>query len=75
MREKELEAERQRLGLAPLSLNPNGWTLGELMQWCLDEYSRHQESHGRKGGGVGFSRHHRSCALASRKWLPPRGRT
>jgi len=45
MREKELEAERQRLGLAPVSLNPRGWTIGELMQWWLDTYSRHQEAH------------------------------
>ena len=45
LREKEHEAERQRLGLAPLTLNPNGWTVGDLMRWWLDTYSRHSEAH------------------------------
>ncbi len=45
LREKELQAERQRLGLEPVSLNPNAWTVGDLMRWWLDTYSRHKESH------------------------------
>jgi len=52
MREKECEAERQRLGLAPLLLNPNGWTVGDLMQWWLDIYVRNSEAHGKCVGTI-----------------------
>jgi integrase len=36
LHEIERRVERQRLGLEPLSLNPDAWTVAELMQWWLD---------------------------------------
>ena len=65
MKEKELEAERQRLGLVPLSLNPEGWTVADLMAWWLDSYSIHKESHARNVGTV--RRHIIESRLASKR--------
>ena len=45
LHEKELEVERQNLGLAPRAINPEGWTVADLMRWWLDTYSRHQAAH------------------------------
>ncbi len=39
--------ERQKLGLEPLSLNPEGWTLAKLMNWWLDTHSARTSSHDR----------------------------
>jgi integrase len=52
MHEKELEVERQNLGLAPRAINPERWTVGDLMRWWLDTYSRHQAAHGSNEGTV-----------------------
>jgi integrase len=43
--EFERKAERQQHGLEPLTLNPEGWTLGDLMRWWLETYSVHLEAH------------------------------
>ena len=50
--EKEVEVNRQELGLAPLSLNPEGWTLAQLMRWWLDTYSIHMPAHKKNVGTV-----------------------
>src|SRR5919108_984270 len=68
MREKELEAERQRLGLAPVTLNPNGWTVADLMQWWLHEYSRHQEAHDKNAATV--RNHIMQARLAAKRHQP-----
>jgi len=65
MREKELEAERQRLGLAPVTLNPNGWTVGDLMRWWLDTYSRQKEAHDKNVATV--RNHILASVLATRR--------
>src|SRR5512138_3806822 len=52
LHEKELEVERQVLGLAPRSVNPERWTVADLMRWWLDTYSRHQAAHGSNEGTV-----------------------
>ncbi len=52
LHEKELEVERQRLGLAPRSLNPEHWTVADLMRWWLDTYSRHHAAHGSNEGTI-----------------------
>ena len=52
LHEIERRVERQRLGLEPLSVNPEGWTVADLMQWWLDTYSRHSPSHDRNVGSV-----------------------
>jgi len=52
LHEIERRVERQRLGLEPLSLNPEGWTVADLMQWWLDTYSRHSPSHEKNLGTV-----------------------
>ncbi len=44
--------DRQRLGLAPRSLNPEGWTVADLMRWWLDTYSRHPRVHESNVGTV-----------------------
>ena len=38
LHEKELEVERQCLGLAPRAVNPERWTVADLMRWWLDTY-------------------------------------
>ncbi|HYD51874.1 MAG TPA: hypothetical protein VEA99_04575, partial [Gemmatimonadaceae bacterium] len=43
--EEEQRAERQRRGLEPITRNPERWTLGDLMRWWLETYSRHLEAH------------------------------
>ncbi len=45
--ELERRAERQRLGLEPMPIEDGGGTLGELVQWWLDTYSKSSASHGR----------------------------
>ncbi|MGC3996382.1 MAG: tyrosine-type recombinase/integrase [Anaeromyxobacter sp.] len=52
LHEKELEVERQNLGLAPRAINPERWTVADLMRWWLDTYSRHQAAHGSNEGTV-----------------------
>ncbi len=52
MQEKELEVERQNLGLAPRAINPERWTVADLMRWWLDTYSRHHAAHGSNEGTV-----------------------
>ena len=52
LQEKEVLVNRQELGLAPLALNPEGWTLAQLMQWWLDTYSVHMPAHKRNVGSV-----------------------
>src|SRR6266850_6524333 len=47
LQEKEVQVNRQELGLEPLALNPEGWTLAQLMQWWLDTYSVHMPAHSR----------------------------
>jgi len=64
MQEKELEAERQRLGLAPTSLNPDKLTVAGLMRWWLDTYSSHQEAHESNEGTI--RNHILSAPLASK---------
>ena len=43
--EVERKVERQRHGLEPIKLNPELWTVADLMRWWLATYSRHHESH------------------------------
>jgi integrase len=43
----ERKIERQRLGLEPLSLNPEGWTLEHLMTWWLGAHRKKSSSYGR----------------------------
>jgi len=43
---------RQRRGLAPCTLNPEGWTVGDLMRWWLEEYSSRSSAHGSNAGSV-----------------------
>jgi integrase len=52
LHEIERRVERQRLGLEPLHVNPEGCTVADLMQWWLDTYSRHSPSHDRNVGSV-----------------------
>src|SRR5512147_2158882 len=52
LHEKELEVERQRLGLVPRSVNPKRWTVGDMMRWWLDTYSRHHAAHVSNEGTV-----------------------
>jgi integrase len=52
LHEIERRVERQRRGLEPLSLNPDGWTVADLMRWWLETYSRHSPSHERNLGTV-----------------------
>jgi len=52
LHEKEVQVGRQELGLAPLTLNPEGWTLAQLMRWWLDTYSVHMPAHKRNVGSV-----------------------
>src|SRR4051812_5161153 len=50
--ELERKSERQGLGLEPMSLNPEGLTLGSLMQWWLDTYSSGRAAHEKNVGTV-----------------------
>jgi hypothetical protein len=52
LQEKEIEVERQRLGLAPRTVNPERWTVADLLRWWLDEYSRHLASHDRNESAI-----------------------
>ncbi|ABS24822.1 AlpA family transcriptional regulator [Anaeromyxobacter sp. Fw109-5] len=52
LHEIERRVERQRLGPEPISLNPEGWTVGDLLQWWLDTYSHHSPSHEKNLGTV-----------------------
>ena len=45
LRDLERQAERQRLGLEPLPTEDGGGTLGELLQWWLDNISKGSPSH------------------------------
>src|SRR5512140_319231 len=64
LHEVERRIERQRFGLEPLSLNPDGWTVADLMQWWLDKYSRHSPSHEKNAGTV--RRHLLASPLAAK---------
>jgi integrase len=64
--EFERKAERQRHGLEPLTLNPEGWTLADLMRWWLETYSVHLEAHEQNGFAV---RHHILGSRAAAKPL------
>ena len=52
LREIERLLERQRRGLAPLSLNPDHWTVGQLLTWWLETYSAARPAHARNTGTV-----------------------
>ena len=52
LREVEERAFRQRRGLEPRTLNPEGWTVADLMGWWLATYSEQSESHGSNVGTV-----------------------
>ena len=52
LRELEARAFRQERGLEPLTLNPEGWTLGDLMCWWLEQYSSRSSGHGSNKGTV-----------------------
>ena len=63
--EVERHSERQRLGLEPRTLNPDRWTVGDLLRWWLDEYSSHHAAHGRNLSTV--RKHLLGSALAGKK--------
>jgi len=63
--EVERQVERKRLGLDPRTLNPEHWTVGDLLRWWLDEYSYHQASQGRNASAIGV--HLLGAALAGKK--------
>ncbi len=52
LREIEERVFRQRKGLEPRTLNPEGWTVADLMKWWLENYSSQSESHDRNVGSV-----------------------
>jgi integrase len=52
LREIEERVFRQRKGLEPRTLNPEGWTVADLMKWWLENYSSQSESHERNVGSV-----------------------
>jgi len=65
LRELEGRVFRQRRGLEPRSLNPEEWTVADLMQWWLANYSERSESH---GSNVGTVRNHiLSSAIATKR--------
>ncbi|HET9597729.1 MAG TPA: tyrosine-type recombinase/integrase [Anaeromyxobacteraceae bacterium] len=64
LHEKELEVERQNLGLAPRSVNPGRWTVADLMRWWLDTYRRHHAAHASNEGTV--RRHILGAPIASK---------
>src|SRR5260370_20961577 len=53
LRDLQRQAERQRLGLEPLPTEDGGGTLGELLQWWLDNISKGSPSHARNVSVVG----------------------
>jgi len=52
LREVEERAFRERRGLEPRTLNPEGWTVADLMNWWLTNYSANSESHASNTGTV-----------------------
>jgi len=66
LREVEERAFRQRRGLEPRTLNPESWTVGDLMRWWLASYSEQSESH---GSNVGTVRNHILAAPIAEKRL------
>jgi len=52
LRELEERVFRQRRGLEPATLNPEGWTVGDLMRWWLDQYSTRSSAHGSNASTV-----------------------
>jgi hypothetical protein len=52
LREFEERVYRQRRGLEPRTLNPENWTVADLMNWWLANYSAQSESHDRNVGTV-----------------------
>ena len=52
LREVEERVFRQERGLAPLTLNPEGWTVADLLRWWLDTYSSQSESHAKNEGSI-----------------------
>jgi integrase len=52
LREIEERVFRQTRGLAPLTTNPEGWTVADLLRWWLDTYSRQTESHEKNEGSI-----------------------
>jgi hypothetical protein len=37
LREVEARAFQQERGLEPMTINPEGWTLGDMMRWWLEQ--------------------------------------
>jgi integrase len=62
--EEEQRVERQRRGLEPVTRNPERWTLGDLMRWWLDTYSRHLAAHVSNESVV--TRHILSAAISAK---------
>ena len=52
LRDIEERVYRERRGFAPRTLTPEGWTVGELMRWWLDEYSSRSAAHGSSAGSI-----------------------
>ena len=52
MEDIEERVYRERRGLAPRTLNPEGWTVGDLMRWWLEEYSSRSAAHGSNAGSI-----------------------
>ncbi|HET9596480.1 MAG TPA: site-specific integrase, partial [Anaeromyxobacteraceae bacterium] len=52
LRELEERVFRQRRGLEPATLNPEGWTVADLMRWWLEQYSSRSPGHGSNAGTV-----------------------
>ena len=53
LREIEERVFRQERGLEQMTLNPEGWTLADLMKWWLSEYSSRSSGHSSNAGTVG----------------------
>jgi integrase len=66
LREIEERVYRQVRGLAPLTLNPENWTVADLMTWWLESYSANGESHRRNEGTI---RNHILSAPLAQKLL------
>jgi hypothetical protein len=52
LHELEERAYRQLRGLEPLTLNPENWTVADLLTWWLATYSANGESDGRDEGTI-----------------------